>query len=59
MVENPWRELEQKYKDRIQQEWMAFELFAIVYEHFLKKKFFLYIFKKETFVKHLRKFQLS
>ena len=40
MVENPWRELEQKYKDRIQQEWMAFELFAIVYEHFLKKKFF-------------------
>ena len=40
MVENPWRELEEKYKDRIQQEWMAFELFAIVYEHFLRNKFF-------------------
>ena len=37
---------------------MTFELFAIVYEHFLKKKI-VYIFKKETFVKHLRKFQLS
>ena len=58
MVINPWRELEEKYKDRIQQEWMTFELFAIVYEHFLKKKI-VYIFKKETFVKHLRKFQLS